>query len=173
MPADDDLDSFFFDSQSEPVYAHVILVIDGHAPLLAGRRYARLASDTLDACAALAPGRLWGYVVLPDSVRLVVGPCEIEALDTFVDQVKERIAGRLLEVIQYGDDGIIDHVLRYSPVWGGVIYRVWQMGYHSQVFWTEYKLDNALHALRNAPLEAGLVEPPEVWPYLRLGDETD
>jgi len=152
--------------QAEDFYAQVILTVQERAPLLATPRLARLAMGTLHTCAALAPGSLWGYVVLPESIRLIVGPADDEALARFVDEVRQQTERRLLDTILRSDDETLDLVLRYTPVWGGVIYRVWEVGCHRHVFWTEYKLSNALYELGQVSVAAGLVERAEQWPYL-------
>jgi hypothetical protein len=146
-------------------YAQVILTVIDHAPLLADPRLARIVADALVACAPDAPGRLWGFVVLPETVRLVVGPTTDEALEPFVEQVKARASDRLLSVIRCADDDSLDMVLRYSPVWGGAIYQVWQAGSHRVAFWSEYKLSNAIYDLQQAPVTA------EGWPYVWIGAE--
>jgi REP element-mobilizing transposase RayT len=159
------------EAQPEDFYARVILTVTNQAPLLVTPRLARLAADALVGCAPAAPGNLWGYVVLPDAVRLIVGPTDEERLETFVERVKKRTGERLLKAILCADDDSLDVVLRYSPVWGGVIYQVWQAGTHRVVFWTEYKLSNALYELRQAPVVAGLVARAEDWPYTWVGQQ--
>ena len=153
------------DLQPAAFYAQVILSITDQAPLLAAPRLARQAAAALDSCLPDAPGSLWGYTVLPETVRLVVGPTDETHLDAFVALVKTRTSERLLDLIRRLDDNSLDIVLRYSPVWGGVNYQVWQNGSHRAVFWTEYKLSNALYELRQAPVMAGLVTLAEDWPY--------
>jgi REP element-mobilizing transposase RayT len=155
---------------AEPFFAQVILTVTDRAPLLARPRLARLALNTIGACAADAPGALWGWVVLPDHVRLIVGPTDEDALEAFVDTLKTRTADRLLDAIRRADDDSLDAVLRYNPVRGGAIYQVWQPGSHRTIFRTEYRLSNALYHLRQAPVEAGWTESAEAWPYIRIGE---
>jgi len=153
------------DEGDEDAYAQVILTVQGHAPLFGSARLARRALDAITACAPGAPGQLWGAVVLPETVRLVIGPAGVDALDQFIEAVKAQSSTRVLSAIRQADDDTLDVVLRYSPVWGGALYQVWQTGYHRQLFWTEYKLSNALYELARAPVEAGLVADLDDWPY--------
>ncbi|MCL4239412.1 MAG: hypothetical protein KJ047_14320 [Anaerolineae bacterium] len=151
---------------ADSCWASAIVTTLDRAPLLAAPRLARLVCAALDGCAPGAPGRLWGYVVLPDAVRLVVGPAEGDALSAFVERVKVRTAGDLLTAIRQGEDvDALDAVLRFNPAWGGAIYRVWAAGFHCAPLWTEYKLSGALYALRQTPLRAGLVARAADWPY--------
>lgn len=155
--------------QPEEFYAQVILTVQDRAPLLAIPRLARLAMEALAVCAAHAPGSLWGYIVLPESIRLIVGPADDETLALFVDDVKQRTEQPLLEAILRADDSSLDMVLHYTPVWGGVIYHVWEPGCHRHTFWTEYKLSNALYDMFQVPVMAGLVGQIEDWPYRWTG----
>lgn len=166
---DFDFDRLLGDVPPDDFYAQVIIVVLNHAPLLAFPRLARRVVDTVES--SCAPGQLWGYLVMPEYVRLVVGPTNIEGLDTYVDTLKVQSAARLLEAVRRADDDSLDMVLRYNPVWGGAIYEVWQPGYHRQLFWTEYKLSNALYEMGQLPVAAGFVQHPDDWPYLRIGGE--
>lgn len=153
------------DRAADSFFAQAILVVADHAPLLADARRARLVVATLHACAPDAPGRLWGFVVLPDMIRVVVGPTDDAALHGFLDVVRARTHARLMTAIQQADDESLDVVLRYNPVWGGLTYRVWQAGCHLHTYHSEYKLSNALYDVLYAPVEAGLVTQPRAWPY--------
>jgi REP element-mobilizing transposase RayT len=164
--------SMEFEKQPDDFYAQVILIVTDQAPLLATPRLARQVVTVLDSCVSAAPGELWGYVVLPDAVRLIVGPTGEEQLETFVDLIKQRTGERLINTILRADDDSLDAILRYNPVWGGVSYQVWQPGSHRAVFWTEYKLSNALYDLRQAPVEAGLVALAGDWPYTWIAGNT-
>ncbi len=151
----------------EPFFASVMLTVQGRAPLLGDARRARLVMRVLEQCAHEAPGHLWGYVVLPHAVRLVAGPCGRDSLRAFVNLVKARTTPPLVEAIRRADDDSLDAILRYNPVWGGAIFRVWDEGFHCKAFWAEAKLSNALLALRQAPVALGLVADPADWPFRR------
>lgn len=150
-------------------YARLTLVVCDHAPLLAWSRLARAVFDVVQASGGHAPGRLWGALVLPEIVCVIVGPGDATALDKYVTPLKAWAAERVLAIIRQSDDDTLDTVLRYSPVWGGAIYRVWQAGYHAKVLWTEGQLSNALYALAQRPVEAGLARSPDEWPWLWIG----
>jgi len=150
-------------------YAQLSLVVCDHAPLLARPRLARAVFETVRASADDAPGRLWGALVMPELARVIVGPGDVNVLDAYITAVTARSAARVLALVRRSDDDSLDVVLRYSPVWGGAIYRVWQAGYHYQALWSEGQLSNALYALAQRPVEAELAEAPDAWPWLWLG----
>ena len=162
-------DDWLDDEQGERCAQLTVVVLD-HAPLLARPRLARAVFDAIRASAEAAPGRLWSALVMPELARVIVGPGSVSALDAYVTALKTHTADRALAIIRRADDDTLDAVLRYSPVWGGAIYRVWQAGYHMQPLWSEYRLSNALYALAQHPVEAGLARMPGEWPWLWLGD---
>jgi hypothetical protein len=157
-------DAWDFDEPQE-AYAQIIITVMDRAPLLLIPRLARVAVRVLADSAVYAPGALWGGVVLPEAIRLVIGPAHDDRLMQFVDDFKTQSEQRLLAAMGRSDDESLDMVLRYSPVWGGVIYRVWEAGCHRALFWTEYKLSNAVYEMFQSPVTLGLVEQADEWPY--------
>lgn len=166
---DDDFDVEGLTEAPTEFYAQVILSVMDHAPLLANPRLARLTMRAVQDCVPDAPGVVWGYTVLPDTVRLIVGPTDENALEAFVMQLKGHTTHQLLAAILRADDESLDYVLRYNPVRGGAIYQVWQAGSHRAIFWTEYKLSNALYDLRQMPVALGLSGSAAAWPYCYVG----
>lgn len=144
----------------------MILTVHERAPLLAAPRLARGMVAALEGCRPDAPGRLWGYLIVPDAVRVVAGPADAVAFDRFVAQVKLAGAARLWDVLRRADDEALDAVLAYNPVWGGVSVRVWEAGYHCQRLPTNAHLRAALNRLGQIPVRRGLTPPGEAWPYL-------
>ena len=169
----DDFGGLFDELAAPPTafYAQVILATVDHAPLLAVPRLARAVMAVLHECVSDAPGTLWGYVVLPDTVRFIVGPTDEDVIEAFITHIKVHTAYRLLTIIRRADDDLLDKVLRYNPVRGGAIYQVWQAGSHRTMFWTEYKLSNALYDLQHVPVDTGLVDSANEWPYSHIGGE--
>ncbi|GIV81470.1 MAG: hypothetical protein KatS3mg051_0824 [Anaerolineae bacterium] len=152
----------------EPLHASVMLTVVGRAPLLADPRLARTVCAALDDRAPDAPGRLWGYLLLPDSVRLVLGPCDQAALQRFIVEVKAETTARALPLIRRDEDAdALDAVLRFNPVWGGALYRLWQAGFHCTWLHGMAQVRRALQQLDEMALRAGLVAAGDEWPYRR------
>ena len=149
-------------------YARIILTVMDDAPLLARPRYARAVMGALDGW-----DDLWGYVIVPGALRVIVGPTTDTTLDLTVNRLKTQTAARVLDAIRRADDDALDMVLRYSPVWGGAIWQVWQAGSHRSIFWSEYKLSNALYDLVQTPVTLGLVETADQWPWTWMSGDQD
>ncbi|HML22306.1 MAG TPA: hypothetical protein PKD09_11705 [Aggregatilinea sp.] len=170
MSDDWDLDAALEgDAPWEDVYMQMIVTVRDDASLLADPRLARRLAVLIEDCKPDAPGGVWGFLILPDMVRLIVGPTDLDRLDTFVEAFKDASERALLDVILRTEGDALDAVLFYNPVWGGAIYHVWQAGYHRQILRTEYRLSNALFELGQVPVQRGLAESPDRWPYLRIG----
>jgi hypothetical protein len=137
--------------------------------LLAAPPLARAVCEGLDAWNWTAPGFLKGYVVLPDSLRLVLGPCDEVALQRFVAEIKAETTARVLPLLRRIEDpDMLDVVLRFNPVWGGALYRLWQAGFHCTWLHDPVQVRRALQRLREAPLRAGLIAAGDTWPYGRF-----
>jgi len=153
----------------ELLHASVMLTVVGRAPLLAAPYLARAVCAALDDCAPDAPGCLWGYLVLPDSARLVLGPSDGVTLRRFIAEVKAETAARALPLIRRAEDAdALDAVLRFNPAWGGALYRLWQAGFHCIWLHGMAQVRRALQRLDEMPLRSGLVAAGDEWPYRRL-----
>lgn len=138
-------------------HASVMLTVPGRKPLLATPSLARAVCAGVNGCASAAPGRLWGYAVLPDSLRLVLGPCDDTAVEAFVARLKAETTARVLSAIRCTEDAdALDAMLRFSPVWGGALYRLWQSGFHCTWLHEAGQVHRALQLLDEAPRRAGL-----------------
>lgn len=139
------------DPQPESGYALLTLTIAERAPLLTDPRWARTVRAALDEIRAEAPGRLWAAEVTPCALRMVVGPGDADAFSTWVARVKTVTAAALLATIRCAEDqaatAALDAVLRFSPVWGGAIYRVWQDGHHRARLWSARRLSATIAGL--------------------------
>ena len=81
-------------------YAQIMLTTVRRAPLLATARLARLVIAGIEGCRACVPGQLWAYVVLPESVRVIVGLATTPAIEQFAERLKHATAMPLLDAIR-------------------------------------------------------------------------
>lgn len=151
------------------LHARLMLTVPGRKPLLAAPSLARAVCEGLDAWNRAAPDLLKGYVALPDSLRLVLGPCDELTLQRFVAAIKAETTARALPLIRRADDpDMLDAVLYFNPVWGGALYRLWQAGFHCTWLRDLAQVRRALQHLREAPLRAGLIAAGDTWPHSRF-----
>ncbi|MBN1286026.1 MAG: hypothetical protein JXB47_11565 [Anaerolineae bacterium] len=121
----------------EPVAYRIVICTAGRAPLLDEPRLARIAAETWNT-AASDPIPTDDIDVAPDQVRATVHTGDLVALNRRVERYKSTSEIRLCDAItRLYPDVWLDKITRYSPVWPGVIYRIWEEGYHCRpvFFW--------------------------------------
>jgi hypothetical protein len=130
------------DEECAPAGYAIMLATVERAPILARKWPARIAS----ACwAEIAAGfadevAVWAFRVLADNVRVVLS-AERGTIDALIRAYKEATTPLIVRALRFSDDVLWDAVLRYHPLCGGTIYRVWEDGYHLVELETPYKLD--------------------------------
>lgn len=132
---------------AEPLACEVVIVTVDQAPILARPRLAQAAVGAwrqVDAAAIRA------CAALPDQMHAVIETADPARLNRAVAQYKALSEAALLDAIRrYYADDLLDAVTRYTPVWPGVVYRVWQDGYHCLALYTEASVTRKLIALRD------------------------
>ena len=106
-------------------------------------------------------GRCVGFVVMPDHVHAVVRFPKPDQISHFMKQWKQRSSvqiKRLMrsQLVQYA--GTIDLT---EPVW--------QAGYYDFNLFTGRKVEEKLAYMHQNPVNAGLVDQPEDWPWSSAG----
>lgn len=87
---------------------------------------------------------VYGYVVMPEHVLLLVGEPEIGTLAQAMQSLKQRIARRM--------------ALRAEESF-------WQSRYYDFNVWSERKFVEKLRYIHRNPVKRGLVERPESWAW--------
>ncbi len=149
----------------EPFRFACAIMTHNQVPFLGKSPLATLAQNIIQEVSAELAGQLWGYVVLPDAIHCVI---EVEAerdYHVWVEQYKQVSETKLCEAIQNHHPDLIDAITQFNPAWGEVIYRFWQDGYHTQNLASPYAVSNRVADLLNKPIELGLAETIEAWPY--------
>ena len=108
---------------------------------------------------------MWGYVILPDAVHLVLEVEEERQYHLWVEAFKAQSEKMLVDAILHQHPVLLDNITRFNPAWGGAIYRIWQEGYHTQPLHSIYAVSNRIADLLNKPVELGLVSDIKDYPY--------
>lgn len=109
--------------------------------------------------------QLWGYVILPDAVQLVLEVLTEASYHHYMDAVKAASEARVVGMIQTQYPDLLDKITYYNPAWPKPIYALWQKGYHTQLLGSVYALSNKIADLVQKPVALGLVEDPGVWEF--------
>jgi putative transposase len=120
----------------------VTAALDGRRPVFHTSRLAELFIETLLQLRARGRFKLHAYLVLPDHVHLLMTPL-VSPLTATVTQIKTAFANRADELQ----------------------YPVWEQGFTSHPIPSLAALENLRTYLHQAPVNAGLVTSPELYPY--------
>jgi hypothetical protein len=126
---------------------------------------ARIVQDTLLKTIARHPIRVWGYVILPAMMQAVVEVDYADIYQTWIEEFKATSEQSLVKAILTRYKTWLDAISFFNPVWGEVIYRVWQEGYHTQSLHSPYAVSNRVAELLQKPVEEGLASSIEAWPF--------
>ena len=102
---------------------------------------------------------VYGYVVMPEHIHLLLGEPECGTLSTVMQVLKQRVAARILDQIR-----VTSHPrqlwLWRSPLQHG---HVWQKRFYDFNVWTERKRVEKLRYMHRNPVQRGLVLEPQQW----------
>lgn len=153
-------------------FACTILTLD-HMPLLQSMALAQLAMDILLETADRADVILWGYIILPESVQFVVEVEHERDYHLWVDHFKTTSEKQLCEAILAQHELLIDQITHFNPAWGEAIYKCWQDGYHTQALSSPYAVSNRVADILRKPVDIGLVNHLEEWPFSSYRPQLD
>jgi hypothetical protein len=164
--------------ETEPFRFSCTVIVRNQARLFENAGLAKLVMDCLVSIAKGKPGQLWGYVVLPDMVQMVIEVNDEPDYHRWVEEFKVTSETQLCDAIRTQYEHLLDYITLYNPAWTEPTFRIWQEGYHSQPLHSPYALSNRVADLVNKPVELGLVDNLGDWGFSSynrpLGmDETD
>lgn len=150
---------------ADPFRYACAVVTEAQMPVMGVSALAELAMDTLLDISSQQDGQLWGYVILPDAVHVVL-EVEVERqYHLWIEAFKVQSEKVLVDAILHQYPGLLDQITRFNPAWGGAIYRIWQEGYHTQPLHSIYAVSNRIADLLKKPVELGLVTDIKDYPY--------
>lgn len=109
--------------------------------------------------------QLWGYVVLPDGLQVVVEVDTEQLYHECIETLKAQTQVLLYPFIEKNFPTLLDSITFYHPLWHKPIYQVWQAGYHTQPLASPYAISNKVAEMVNKPVELGLAKTSSAWRY--------
>ena len=111
---------------------------------------------------------VFGYVIMPEHVHLLVSEPEHRSLAVAIQMLKQIVAQKLSPTLSpnEGDKGGAPRP-RLAPQGkkGGRSRHFWQARYYDFNVWTAQKRVEKLRYMHRNPVKRGLVEKPEDWPW--------
>jgi putative transposase len=119
----------------------------------------------------LAKGRsaklfdLWGFVIMPEHVHLLILPAEGVLIRNILTKVKRPFSGQVVDWVSKNSPDFLEKMIDEQPN-GKKTYRFWQRGggYDRNLRGTR-DIHEKLHYIQDNPVRRKLVERPEDWPW--------
>ena len=105
--------------------------------------------------------RVYGYVVMPEHVHLLVSEPEVEALATAIQALKISVARRAMSCLREPTSA------KSGQMWGtvGEDVPLWQKRYYDHNVRNYESFVGKLRYIHRNPVKRGLVEKPEDWKW--------
>jgi REP-associated tyrosine transposase len=133
-------------------------------PLLTKHGAARMFEQALEEARIKYGFFVFGYVVMPEHVHLLVSEPERATLATAIKAIKQSVARRQVNL---GSQQTHPHNQK-KVVWGTQkqgTQHFWQPRYYDFNVFTDDKRVEKLQYMHHNPVKRGLVELPEQWPW--------
>jgi putative transposase len=132
------------------------------APLIGSPALRDLFLEILERVRGRCEMRVYGYVVMPEHVHMLVSEPERMSLASAIQLLKQNVS-RLSHPSKIGQGGAPTHPSKISQ--GGAPQPFWLPRYFDLNVWTEKKLIEKLRYMHRNPVKRGLVERPEDWEW--------
>lgn len=105
--------------------------------------------------------KLYGYVIMPDHVHLIILPPEKTKLAIIINELKSLTAREVLHYWKIKNLNVLKHLVIKKD--GVKRHAFWQRRYYDHNCRTRDIVLTKLEYCHNNPIKAGLVETPEQW----------
>ena len=149
-----------------PWDAHAITFSCFHRQAFFSRpRACRWFLDALDHARAARPFDLWGFVIMPEHVHLLILPREGVTISSILSAFKQPVAKRALVWVRRYAPDFLEAMADCRPN-GRVIHRFWlRGGGYDRNLRSTSDVHEKLRYIHDNPVRRGLVRRAEDWPW--------
>jgi len=135
----------------------------GRQPFLSSQRTCQWTCEAITRANTLHTFELWAFVLMPTHVHLLVWPTS--PVCRILSSIKQSVANRAVSQARKHHPQTLDRMARHNPS-GKTTYHFWQHGGgFDRNLWTPKHIFNAVDYIHMNPVQAGLCERPESWPW--------
>ena len=121
--------------------------------------------DAIDTARRKHPFDLWGFVMMPEHVHLLILPGQDVGISPLLQSLKQPVAQRAVGWLRRHDPQGLTRLLDIQPG-GHRTFRFWQPGGgYDRNMRTGRETHEKLQYIHNNPVERGLSPTPEDWPW--------
>ncbi len=135
-------------------------------PFFSGKDAPRWFLENLNNVKARLGFSLWGYVIMPEHVHLMLLPAKGSSISAILRFIKKPFTDRIIKYTRESSPEFLEaRMLDIQPN-GRKSYRFWQRGggYDRNIF-SIHELREKLEYIHANPVRRGLTETPEEWPW--------
>ena len=136
-------------------------------PIFTDGRYAGIIFQALHAYKLMHGAKVYGYVLMPDHLHLVLHLPEGREISNFMREFKKLAARNILVLLK--TEGKVTKFARPEKGKKNYNLRFWQEGFFDFNVYSERKFQEKLNYMHNDPVKYGFVLGPEEYPYSSYG----
>ena len=137
----------------------------GRQPFFNGRQSPGWFLELLERARVKVGFDLWGFVVMPEHVHLILLPHEGVLIRTILSRIKEPLARRVLGWVHKNSPAFLSRMSDRQPG-GKTTYRFWQRGGgYDRNLRSTHDVHEKLNYVHQNPVLRGLVTQPGDWPW--------
>ncbi|HUS91135.1 MAG TPA: transposase [Phycisphaerae bacterium] len=119
--------------------------------------------DAIDAARAKRPFELWGFVIMPDHVHILLLPHQGVRISRILEAIKTPVARRAVAWVRKNAPGFLERMAHHHAD-GSITHRFWQSGGgYDRSMRSVRDMHEKLEYLHYNPVRRGLVTQPEQW----------
>lgn len=140
------------------------------APVFANDCLRREFVEVLDELRSEMHFLLIGWALMPEHFHLLIKPEPADATSLILQRLKDRTARRILRTLRQHPESawcgkMLSRFHLPSNVHDESHYRVWQRRFYPFNVYSERKRLEKLNYMHNNPIQRGLADSPEQWPW--------
>jgi putative transposase len=121
--------------------------------------------EAIDQARACQPFDLWGFVIMPEHVHLLILPHEGVTISAILSAVKQPVGKRALVWVRRYAPGFLGGMANCRPK-GRVTHRFWQRGGgYDRNLRSTHDVHEKLRYIHENPVRRGLVQRAEDWEW--------
>ncbi len=137
----------------------------GRKPFLSRDRPRRWFLESLDAARLVNPFDLWGFVLMPEHVHMLILPHEGSRISAILTSIKQPVTQRCVAWVRQNAPSFLS-AMADAGHGGRTFHRLWlRGGGYDRNVWSTKDIHEKLRYIHENPVRRGLVDRAEDWPW--------
>lgn len=128
-------------------------------------KYCQIIIDSLNYCRKNKGLLLFGFVIMPNHIHLIVSSKERLPLTDIMRDFKRHTSKLISKMLEEDNEKLFLYIFQKAKRTQKTKYKVWQDEYHPEAIYSEKWFYQKLNYLHNNPVRKGFVVKPEDWKY--------